>query len=167
MVECSNFGVKELLQNKSKRNRKEIEFRFSYWKYNKLFIQLFDYFNFTNKPTVVQCAVNCQSYSRTSLWLSWRRMSCDLLFYKKFIDDSINRREKNKPDELFNKLNSYHQKIKFTIKITPKKFLRKLFTRKTFKLPFIEVTTNYQTIGTQKYQKSTSEMQSTLTSTDL
>ena len=28
-----------------------------------------------------------------------------------------------KPDELFNKLNSYHQKIKFTIKITTKKFL--------------------------------------------
>ena len=39
------------------------------------------------------------------------------LFYKRFVDDSINRREKNKPDELFNKLNSYHPKIKFTIEI--------------------------------------------------
>ena len=45
------------------------------------------------------------------------------LFYKRFVDDSINRREKNKPDELFNKLNSYHPKIKFTIEITPEKFL--------------------------------------------
>ena len=45
------------------------------------------------------------------------------LFYKKFVNDSINRREKNKPYELFNKLNSYHPKIKFTIEITPEKFL--------------------------------------------
>ena len=45
------------------------------------------------------------------------------LFYKRFVDDSINRREKNKPGELFNKLNSYHPKIKFTIEITPEKFL--------------------------------------------
>ena len=44
-------------------------------------------------------------------------------FYRRFVDDSIIRREKNKPDELFNKINSYHKNIKFTIEITPRKFL--------------------------------------------
>ena len=44
-------------------------------------------------------------------------------FYKRFVDDSINRRDKNKPDELFNKLNSYYPKIKITIEITLEKIL--------------------------------------------
>ena len=44
-------------------------------------------------------------------------------FYRRFVDDSINRRNKNEPDELFEKLNAYHKNIKFTIEIAPTKFL--------------------------------------------
>ena len=45
------------------------------------------------------------------------------IFYRRFVDDSINRRKKNEPDNLFSKLNSYHKNIKFTIEIAPRKFL--------------------------------------------
>ena len=110
--------------------------------------------NFTNIETVARWAIHCQLYLRTSLWPKDVVRPINPLLYKRFVDDLINRRENNKPEELFNELNSDHPKIKFTIEITPDKFLdRKLFTRKTFRLPFIEVTTNYSTIGTQKYQK--------------
>ncbi|XP_066934351.1 uncharacterized protein [Clytia hemisphaerica] len=44
-------------------------------------------------------------------------------FYRRFVDDSINKRKKNAPDELFEKFNNYHNKIKFTIEISPNKFL--------------------------------------------
>ena len=42
----------------------------------------------------------------------------------RFVDDIINHRKKNVPDELFSKLNICHQNIKFTtIKISPTNFL--------------------------------------------
>ena len=45
------------------------------------------------------------------------------LFYRRFVDDIYNRRKKFQWDELFEKLNSYHPKIKLTIEVSPKKFL--------------------------------------------
>ena len=44
-------------------------------------------------------------------------------FYRKFVDDIINRHKKNVPDELLFKLNDYHRSIKLTIEISPTKFL--------------------------------------------
>ena len=44
-------------------------------------------------------------------------------FYKRFVDDSINRRQKDKVDELFQSMNNYHKNIKFTIEVAPIKFL--------------------------------------------
>ena len=44
-------------------------------------------------------------------------------FYKRFVDDIYRRRKRNEPDELFDKMNSYHPNIKLTIEISPKKFL--------------------------------------------
>ena len=42
----------------------------------------------------------------------------------RFVDDIINHRKKNVPDELFSKLNICHQNIKFTtIEISPTNFL--------------------------------------------
>ena len=35
------------------------------------------------------------------------------IFYRRFLEDIINRRKKNVPDELFSKLNNYHCNIKF------------------------------------------------------
>ena len=68
------------------------------------------------------------------------------IFYKRFVDDVINRRSKNEPDLLFNDINGYHPNIKFTVEKNPDKFLdthihiidRKATTsvhRKTNKLP--------------------------------
>ena len=44
-------------------------------------------------------------------------------FYKRFVDDIINRRNKNQPDDLFQKLNSNHPNMKYTVGIKPKFFL--------------------------------------------
>ena len=44
------------------------------------------------------------------------------IFYRRFVEDIINRCKKNVPDELFFKLNNYHQNIKLTIEISPTKF---------------------------------------------
>ena len=37
-------------------------------------------------------------------------------FYKRFVDDIINTRNKNQPDDLFQKLNSNHPNIKVEVK---------------------------------------------------
>ena len=44
-------------------------------------------------------------------------------FYKRYVDDTYIRRKKNKPDSLFEKLNSYYPNIKLTIEKNPAKFL--------------------------------------------
>jgi len=59
------------------------------------------------------------------------------IFYKRFVDDSINRRKKNQPDELFEMLSSYHQNIKFTMEIASTKFLD---TQINYDTPTIETT---------------------------
>ena len=46
-----------------------------------------------------------------------------LKFYKRYVDDIINRRKKNKVDVLFNYINNYHQNIKLTLELNPKMFL--------------------------------------------
>ena len=45
------------------------------------------------------------------------------LFYRRYIDDMYNKRKTFKHDELFEKLNNYHPKIKLTIEVSPTKFL--------------------------------------------
>ena len=44
-------------------------------------------------------------------------------YYKRYVDDIINRRKKHEGDFLFKKLNNYHPKTKLTIEINPPKFL--------------------------------------------
>ena len=44
-------------------------------------------------------------------------------FYKRYVDDVFNKRKRNEPDVLLDKLNNCHPKIKFTIEISPEKFL--------------------------------------------
>ena len=43
--------------------------------------------------------------------------------FKRFVDDIISRRFKDRPDLIFQQLNSYHHKIKMTVEISPTKFL--------------------------------------------
>ena len=44
-------------------------------------------------------------------------------FYKRFVDDVINKRNKNQTDDLFQKLNSNHLKTKYTVEVKPETFL--------------------------------------------
>jgi hypothetical protein len=43
--------------------------------------------------------------------------------YRRYVDDSFNRRTKGVPDELFEALNTYHRNIKHTQEVSPKHFL--------------------------------------------
>ena len=43
--------------------------------------------------------------------------------YERYVDDTYIRKKKNKPNSLFEKLNSYRQNIKLTVEKNPKKFL--------------------------------------------
>ena len=45
------------------------------------------------------------------------------MFYKRYVDDILNKRKKNEPDQLLEKLQSFHPKIKFTVEVSPEKFL--------------------------------------------
>ena len=44
------------------------------------------------------------------------------MLYKQYVDDTFVRRKKNTTDELFEKLNTYHDNIKLTIEENPTKF---------------------------------------------
>ena len=44
-------------------------------------------------------------------------------FYKRFVDDVINRINKNQPDDLFQKLNSNHPNMKYKFEVKPEIFL--------------------------------------------
>ena len=49
------------------------------------------------------------------------------LFYRRYVDDIHNRTKKFNHDELFEKLNNYHPKIKLTIEVSSTKFLNASF----------------------------------------
>ena len=42
--------------------------------------------------------------------------------YRRYVDDTFNRRKNNTIEILFEQLNKFHSKIKFTIKLNPDKF---------------------------------------------
>ena len=44
-------------------------------------------------------------------------------FYKRFVDDIINRRNKSEPDDLLQKLNNNHPNMKYTVELKPEIFL--------------------------------------------
>ena len=45
-------------------------------------------------------------------------------FYKRFVDEIINKRNKSQPDDLFQKFsNSHHPNIKYTVEVKPEIFL--------------------------------------------
>ena len=44
-------------------------------------------------------------------------------FYCRYVDDKYNRKNKNQPDELLQRMNKYHPNINLTVEINPSKFL--------------------------------------------
>ena len=54
-------------------------------------------------------------------------------FYKRFVDDIINRKRKDQPDQIFEKLNNNHVNVNYTIEVCPEKFLEtKVIYEKNF-----------------------------------
>ena len=51
------------------------------------------------------------------------------IFYKRYVDDVYNRRNKDEIDTLFHNLNSYHPNMKFTVEKNPNSFLDTTITR--------------------------------------
>ena len=45
------------------------------------------------------------------------------IFYKRYLDDIYNSRQKNTIDKLHDELNNYHPKVKLTIETNPLRFL--------------------------------------------
>ena len=45
------------------------------------------------------------------------------IIYKRYVDDIYNRHRENIVDNLYDGLNNYHTKVKFTIKTSPLRFL--------------------------------------------
>lgn len=45
------------------------------------------------------------------------------MFYKRFMDDIINRRRKNQPDKLLQNLSNNHANVNYTVEVYPEKFL--------------------------------------------
>ena len=83
-----------------------------------------------------------------------------LKFYKQFVDDIYRRRKRNEPDELFDKMNSYHPNIKLIIEINPKKFLHTkiLKTSNQINVLCIKKKTNNRFAGIRQHQKVINEM---------
>ena len=83
------------------------------------------------------------------------------IFYKRYIDETYERRKKHETDKLFIDLTWYHENIKLTLEINPNKFLD------------TEIIHTNQGIKTQVYKKakqlpiSTKEMQLQMNSTEL
>ena len=76
-------------------------------------------------------------------------------FYKRFVDGIYKRRKINAPDELFDKMNSYHPNIKLTIEISPKKFLDTKILR-FFNQMYQKENTGFT--GIRQYRKVINEM---------
>ena len=57
-------------------------------------------------------------------------------FYRRFVDDTYNRRKKGVPDILLQSLEAYHPNIKFTYEISPKTFLDTKIERSGNQLTF-------------------------------
>ena len=45
------------------------------------------------------------------------------IFYKRYVDNIYNCSQKNSVDKLYDGLNNYHSKVKFTVKTNPLRFL--------------------------------------------
>ena len=100
----------------------------------------------------------------SSIWMI--KMEQDIViptkpkFYRRYVDDIINRRSTTTIDSLFNNLNNYHPNIKLTIEVQPKKFLDTQLSLKedgTYKPLYIEKQTNSLYNGALKYLNATKE----------
>ena len=81
-------------------------------------------------------------------------------FYKRYVDDIINRRKKNQVDLLFNDLNNYHPNINLTLELNPKRFLdtNLEFENRILITSVYRKKLNYRLLGTPKYLKSINAM---------
>ena len=79
-------------------------------------------------------------------------------FYKRFVDDIINRRNKDEPDKIFQDMNNHHRKINLTVEKNPQKFLDTKITIKDGPQQCLQKTDKTIPTGHRKYLRNTKEM---------
>ena len=77
---------------------------------------------FSFKPLLLELTIKNTFTFKIPFYYIFRYVY-NLKFYKCFVDDIINRRNKNQPDDLFQKLNSNHQNMKYAVEVNPEIFL--------------------------------------------
>ena len=93
----------------------------------------------------------------------------NLIFYKRYVDDTYVRRKNHETDKLFIDLNSYHVNIKLTLEINPNKFFDTQLIRSNhgIKTKVYNKAKNFQCIGLQKFLISKKETQLQVNCTEL
>ena len=109
-MDASTFCLIRLVYEAGTRTFQVNEF-FRFWIFQ---VQLFRFWIFLCNFMFLSSNFNV-SYSLTNVWL--------LTIDNWFVDDIINRRNKNQPDDLFQKLNSNHPNMKSTVEVKPENFL--------------------------------------------
>ena len=96
---------------------------------NQFGVNLYSRNYFTNSQHNVHLVLQRGTLSVILSDCSMNKMERDIAlplkskFYRRFVDDTCRKRNKNKTAELFSKMNSYHPNIDLTIDINPSKFL--------------------------------------------
>ena len=89
-------------------------------------------------------------------------------FYDRYVDDRFSKRKKGKPDDLLERLNSYHPNIVFTVEGNPDHFLDIAFTYDDkFNCRVYKKPGNYQPTGNQKSPPNGKEIVLLVPSTEL
>ena len=88
-------------------------------------------------------------------------------FYKRFVDDIINKNKQDQPDLLFDNLNDHHPNIKYTIETMPQKFpdTKLIYEDNQIKTKYRKIRENLF-IGHQRFQNVTSGILSILIFTE-
>ena len=75
-------------------------------------------------------------------------------FCKHFVDDITNRRNKNQPDDLFQKLTSNHPNMKYTVEVKPEIFLdtKIVYSNDVITTEVNVMKQNYQSNGLQRFR---------------
>ena len=82
----------------------------------------------------------------------------NLIFYRRYVDDTYNRRKVNEKDDLYEALNKYHKNIGLAVEKSPSNFLdTKLI--KYMKLKYTGKKQRYPCTGVQASLKGIREMQ--------
>ena len=93
----------------------------------------------------------------------------NLIFYKRYIDETYVQRKKHETNKLFIDLNSYHENIKLILEINPNRFLdtETIRINQGIRMQGYNKAKNFLCIGLRKFPISTKEIQLLVNCTEL